>query len=158
AGGRETFVERRRVMLRHAITFILWCGLSASLVMAQQSVGGAPPQTNASSAVLQPVPALIKFGGVLIDVNGKALMGTQSVSFGLYQDQSGGAPLWQETQNVQVDEQGRYAVLLGSGDPNGLPLDLFRSGDSRWLGIQANVTGESEQPRVLLVSVPYALK
>ena len=37
-------------------------------------------------------------------------------------------------------------------------MELFASGESRWLGVQANVPGEREQPRVLLVSVPYALK
>lgn len=37
-------------------------------------------------------------------------------------------------------------------------MDLFASGESRWLGVQANLPGEVEQPRALLVSVPYALK
>jgi hypothetical protein len=40
--------------------------------------------------------------------------------------------------------------------PDGLPLDLFSSGDARWLGVTVN--GGQEQPRVLLLSVPYALK
>jgi hypothetical protein len=35
-------------------------------------------------------------------------------------------------------------------------LDLFSSGDARWLGVTVN--GGQEQPRVLLLSVPYALK
>src|SRR6266853_5977672 len=33
---------------------------------------------------------------------------------------------------------------------------LFTSGDARWLGVQ--VENQKEQSRVLLVSVPYALK
>jgi hypothetical protein len=37
-----------------------------------------------------------------------------------------------------------------------LPLDLFSSGEARWLGVTVN--GGLEQPRVLLLSVPYALK
>jgi hypothetical protein len=37
-----------------------------------------------------------------------------------------------------------------------LPLELFTSGEARWLGIQ--VQGQPEQARVLLVSVPYALR
>src|SRR4029077_11354811 len=40
----------------------------------------------------------------------------------------------------------------------GLPLELFTTGEPRWLGLQANLPKEVEQPRVLLVSVPYALK
>jgi hypothetical protein len=35
-----------------------------------------------------------------------------------------------------------------------MPLDLFASGESRWLGVQFNRPGEAEQPRVLLVGVP----
>jgi hypothetical protein len=78
------------------------------------------------------------------------------ITFTLYKDQSLGAPLWLETQNVQADGSVRYTVLLGSSKPDGLPMDLFASGEARWLGVQ--VTGEAEQPRTLLVSTPYALK
>jgi hypothetical protein len=63
-----------------------------------------------------------------------------------------------ETQKVQLDAQGRYTVLLGATEPDGLPLDLFTSSKARWLGVQPQLPGEGEQPRVLLVGVPYALK
>jgi len=39
-----------------------------------------------------------------------------------------------------------------------MPLDLFTSGQSLWLGVQPQTTGAPEQSRVLLVSAPYALK
>jgi hypothetical protein len=45
--------------------------------------------------------------------------------------------------------------LLSSTSNEGLPLEIFSSGEARWLGIQ--VQGQPEQPRVLLVAVPYAL-
>ena len=64
--------------------------------------------------------------------------------------------LWMETQNVTPDKDGRYAVMLGASTSAGLPTDLFASGEARWLGVQAQ--GQPEQPRVLLLSVPYALK
>ncbi len=38
----------------------------------------------------------------------------------------------------------------------GLPEEMLRSGEARWLGIQPE--REPELPRVLLVSAPYALK
>jgi hypothetical protein len=63
-----------------------------------------------------------------------------------------------ETQNVQLDALGRYSVLLGVSLPGGLPLDLFTTGKALWLGVQAQLPGQAEQPRVLLVAVPYALK
>jgi hypothetical protein len=65
-------------------------------------------------------------------------------------------PLWQETQNVQFT-QGRYTVFLGDSKSTGIPAELFASGQPRWLGVKP-LPGEEEQPRVLLASVPYALK
>jgi len=47
-------------------------------------------------------------------------------------------------------------VTLGETKSEGLPANLFASGEARWLGVQAQ--GQAEQPRVLLLSVPYALK
>ncbi len=76
----------------------------------------------------------------------------------MYREQSGGAPLWQEVQNAEVDSEGRYSLLMGSTLNEGVPTELFASGEPRWLGVQVNRPGEVEQSRVLLVSVPYALK
>ncbi len=106
-----------------------------------------------SSAI---VPALVNFSGTLTDNNGKPLTGVAGVTFLLYKDEQGGAPLWLETQNVHPDQTGHYTVMLGSTLPQGLPTDLFASGEARWLGVQAE--GQAEQPRILLLSVPYALK
>jgi hypothetical protein len=78
------------------------------------------------------------------------------VTFALYKDQEGGAPAWTETQNVSLDESGRYTVLLGSTNTEGLPKELFTSGEARWLGVQPE--GQPEQARMVLLSVPYALK
>jgi hypothetical protein len=47
-------------------------------------------------------------------------------------------------------------VQLGAANPNGLPAGLFSTGEARWLEVQ--MAGEPAQPRVLLASVPYALK
>jgi hypothetical protein len=102
------------------------------------------------------VPTLVNFSSVLTDVNGKPLTGVVGVTFYLYQEQQGGAPLWLETQNVQPDKTGHYTVALGSTTSYGLPTDIFVAGEARWLGVQAQ--GQAEQPRVLLLSVPYALK
>jgi hypothetical protein len=102
------------------------------------------------------VPTLVNFKGIITDVNGKPMAGTVGVTFYLYQDSEGGTPLWMETQNVQPDKSGRYAVSLGATKSVGLPTDVFVSGEARWLGVQPE--GQAEQPRVLLLSVPYALK
>jgi hypothetical protein len=99
---------------------------------------------------------LIRFSGVAKDANRKPLTGTIGITFLLYKDEQGSAPLWMETQNVQPDANGHYSVQLGSTQPNGLPTDVFTSGEARWLGVQPQ--GQGEQPRILLMSVPYALK
>ncbi len=102
------------------------------------------------------VPPLVKFSGALLDVNGKPMTGVVGVTFSLYKDAQGGAPVWMETQNVHADHLGNYSAMLGSTTSAGLPTELFASGEARWLGVQ--VQGQAEQPRVLLLSVPYALK
>jgi len=73
------------------------------------------------------------------------------VTFALYARQMGGAALWLETQNVKPDGNGNYTVLLGANSANGVPAELFTSGEARWLGIQ--VGQQPEHERILLVSV-----
>jgi hypothetical protein len=90
------------------------------------------------------------------DLNGSPLTGVAGITFALYSEQTGGAALWMETQNVTADSGGHYTVLLGSTKSAGLPTELFNSEQARWVGVQ--VQGQAEQPRVLLVSAPYALK
>src|SRR5579863_4324325 len=102
------------------------------------------------------VPPVIKFSGVLTDTSNKPLTGTVGVTFSLYQEALGGAPLWVETQNVTPDKTGHYSVMLGSASTRGLSGGAFASGEARWLGVQAQ--GQAEQPRTMLMSVPYALK
>jgi trimeric autotransporter adhesin len=123
---------------------VLLCGL---LSQAQQSVATA---TNVV------VPPLVNFNGVLADIDGKPLTGVVGVTFYIYNEQQGSAPLWMETQNVQPDATGHYSVMLGATTSTGLPSSVFATGEAHWLGVQAQ--GRAEQPRVLLVSVPYALK
>ncbi|HWY57356.1 MAG TPA: hypothetical protein VNZ03_23025 [Terriglobales bacterium] len=104
------------------------------------------------------VPRLIRFTGVLADSVGHPRNGTVGVTFSVYSQASGGAPLWQETQNVPLDPQGRYAVLLGVTKTEGMPVEVFNSPEPRWLGVWPQLDGEQEHSRVVLVSVPYALK
>jgi len=135
-----------------AISFAL---LSAGpFAVAQDTASTAiGPSTSASSSS---VPRLVRFSGTAKDLDGKPLTGIVGITFLLYADQQGGSPLWLETQNVQPDSSGRYSVQLGATKPDGLPSDLFTSVEARWLGVQ--ISGQAEQPRVLLLSVPYALK
>jgi len=104
-----------------------------------------------------PVPNLITYSGKLVLSNGfDAPAKVVGVTFAIYRQQDGGAPIWLETQNVMPDSAGHYSVLLGSTRSQGIPTDLFSTQEQRWLGVQ--MQGQAEQPRVLLVSVPYAMK
>jgi hypothetical protein len=127
--------------------WLLFLVCSAVSLCAQQA---------ASAAANAVVPPVVKFSGVLTDVNSKALTGTVGVTFSLYNEAQGGVALWVETQNVNPDKAGHYSVMLGSTTSQGIPAELFVSGEARWLGVQAQ--GQTEQPRTLLMSVPYALK
>jgi hypothetical protein len=103
------------------------------------------------------VPRVVKFSGVLRDATGLLLNGTQSVSFAVYADATGGTSLWEEIQNVQF-ANGRYTVLLGVTTTEGMPPELFAADESRWLGVRSLAVGEQEQSRVFLTSVPYAIR
>jgi len=143
---RHFFKQIRRAVIS---MFFLFCCIfnQALLSQAQQVIA-----TNTNAVV----PPLVNFSGTLTEPNGRPLTGTVAVTFSLYSEQTGGAALWMETQSVQPDLQGHYTVMLGSTSSNGLPADIFVAGQAHWLGVQ--VQGQEEQPRVLLVSAPYALK
>ncbi|HLV86155.1 MAG TPA: hypothetical protein VKV39_04205 [Candidatus Sulfotelmatobacter sp.] len=117
------------------------------------SLCGFAQQASENSNV---VPALVNFTGVLHNDHGRPITELTGITFALYKDSEGGAPMWLETQNVQPDKTGHYSVMLGSTTSQGLTTDLFAAGEARWLGVQ--VQGQAEQPRVLLLSVPYAMK
>ena len=137
---------------------IFWFfGIALSAQQAQPTAPETPSVSGSASPVVS-AARLMKVSGVLNDAAGQPLTGVTGLTLSLYKDQQGGNPLWMETQNVQPDGQGNYTVLLGSTLSQGMPVELFTSGESRWLGVQAQLPGAEEQPRVLLVTVPYALK
>ncbi len=136
----------REMRLNRLSTWALFAALLITSTLA----------TAQSPAATSPVPPMVNFSGTLTDVHSKPLTAVVGVTFSLYKDSEGGAPLWVETQNVQPDKSGHYKVMLGSSTSQGLPSALFTSGEARWLSVHAQ--GQEEQSRVLLLSVPYALK
>jgi hypothetical protein len=129
----------------------LW-GQQSQALSTDPSINERPASERAT------VPRLMTLNGMLRTRTGKPLTGVTGLIFSLYRDQQGGAPIWTEVQNALLDDEGRYTVLLGAAQPDGLPMQLFTFNESRWLGVQPQVPGEEEQSRILLVSVPYALK
>jgi hypothetical protein len=142
--ARRCLVKLFTVCLGIGLAGLLTC--KATVAQVQDTTAAA-----SSSAI---VPRLIRITGVL--PAGIDKQGSTSTTFALYKDQDSSEPLWQETQNVSPDVTGYYSVLLGGTREEGLPLEIFASGEAHWLGIQP--AGQTEQPRVLLLSVAYALK
>jgi hypothetical protein len=138
--------------MRRCRVFLFVIALCLSLVQLTLAQRSAQTSGEIGSAL----PRLVRFGGTVKGSDGNPLTGVAGITFALYSEQTGGAPLWMETQNVTADSNGHYTALLGSTKHEGLPVDLFNSEQARWVGVQ--VQGQAEQPRVLLVSAPYALK
>jgi Kelch motif len=134
------------MLMRSSLAVALLLALSVSTLAQTASQN---TNTNGSSTF----PRLIRFSGNLSTTETKSVSG---MTFALYADETGGSPLWLETQNVTVGANGHYSVLLGASSTDGVPAILFASNEARWLGVKPE--GQQEQPRVLLVSVPYALK
>src|SRR5262249_34616878 len=145
-------VLRSRPMKCKLSVLLLLCVFLAPLTAAAQESAAAPAVVAASNIV----PSLIKYSGVLKDSSGRTLTTLTGVTFLLYKDEQGGAPLWMETQNVQPDKTARYSVQLGAASKDGIPPDLFMNGEARWLGVQAQ--GKPEHPGAMLSTVPYAMK
>jgi hypothetical protein len=97
------------------------------------------------------VPASMSYQGLLKDPSGTNIPdGTYGLTFRLYSQSSGGAPLWSEAQSLPVQD-GVFSAVLGSVTPLTLPFDA-----QYWISLQ--VAGDPELPRVVLTSTPYALR
>lgn len=101
---------------------------------------------------LAQVPQLLNYQGRLSSAGGP-VTGDQTITFRIYDADTGGAELWSETQTVPVTD-GVFNVILGSITPL---ADVFSGSGSRYLSVQ--VQGESEMtPRLQFVSSAYALR
>jgi hypothetical protein len=104
--------------------------------------------TRAADATTPPAlgtpSTIIPYNGVMTDASGAPVVGFVSTILALYEEPSGEAPLWVEIKTMRTDPTGGYAVLLGGTTE--FPVDLFATGETRWLGVQPN--GGAEPPRV----------
>lgn len=102
----------------------------------------------AASAAAQ-APRLIPYQGVLLE-DGAPVTASTQVEFALFDAATGGDEEWSETQTVDPDDDGRFAVLLGS------VVDLRPNfGNPLWL--EVTVAGTALGPRTMLGAAPYAL-
>src|SRR5277367_3653895 len=90
--GQSRHSSGRQVMKR-AICWCILVGFCFSSGLAQQS-----PTATSTLGGNAAVPTLVNFNGIVTDSNAKPFAGMVGITFSLYKDQQGGAPLWVETQ------------------------------------------------------------
>lgn len=121
-------------------------------LVASVAVGSASAQSTSGVP-----PTLIPISGQLTTALGDARTGNVLLVLSLYDAQDDPAPRWVEHQVVTLDGSGRYDVQFGSTLEAGLPPELFSGTPGvRWVGVA--VENEPEQPRMMLLSVPYAAR
>lgn len=106
------------------------------------------------SSISWAVPSTVSYVGQLYAPNGLPISGSVDVSVSIFGQASDGAALWTESLGSVDLEAGRFQVLLGTMDPDGLQ-NALAGGNPRWL--EFVVDSETLSPRQEIVSVPYAL-
>jgi len=99
------------------------------------------------------VPHLIRYQGQAVDSQGVPLEGPYTLTFRLYDAETGGVKLWEEIQPTVPLSKGHFSILLGQVTP----LDAIDWSQPHWLGVQVNSEPELA-PRQRITSVPLALR
>ncbi len=104
-----------------------------------------------TAILLAAVPRTMNYQGKLTNSEGVAYNGDFTMTFKLYNSESGGTELWSETHASVSISKGLFDVRLGEINPIELPFDT-----TYWLEIE--VDGEVLSPRIKLSSVGYAYR
>ncbi len=104
-----------------------------------------------SSSAFAGVPHLINYQGKLTDTGGVPLEGSYGLTFRIYDAETGGNLLWEETQNGVVVQKGVFSVLLGSVNNLGLTFD-------KAYFLEIKVGSEVMSPRQRITSAGYAIR
>lgn len=113
---------------------------------AQQAVAATPASADVDRT------RILNLKGVLKDRDGHRLKGTVGVLFAIYEQKEGGAPVWQEVQNVELNDRGLFTAQVGATNEEGVRPELFGPEKTLWMGMQVLQPGEVERPRIRLVS------
>jgi hypothetical protein len=104
-----------------------------------------------SSEVYAAVPHLISYQGKLTNPDGVALEGAYDLTFRIYDAETAGNLLWQETQAGVVVTKGLFSVNLGSVTALGLAFD-------KQYFLEIKVGTEVMTPRQRITSAGYAIR
>jgi len=100
---------------------------------------------------LAEVPHLINYQGRLTDTGGIPLNGSYNLTFRIYDAETAGNLLWEETQTGVVINKGIFAVLLGSVTNLNLAFD-------KPYFLEIKVGNEVMSPRQRIASTGYAIR
>lgn len=102
-------------------------------------------------AAFAEIPQMVNYQGKLTDPEGVAYEGILTVTFTIYDAETGGTALWTESQNVEISH-GLFDVRLGTLTP--LTEEIFTG--ERYLEI--SIGAETLAPRQPFTSVPFAYR
>ena len=97
------------------------------------------------------VPHLINYQGKVTDTSGNPLNGSYDLTFRIYDAETAGNMLWQETQTGVVVDKGLFGILLGSVTALNIPFD-------KAYFLEIKVGTEVMSPRQRMTSAGYALR
>jgi len=132
------------------ITKVILITLMLSLLLYASGANQSQSMGTVANGVVTP---LLQYQGRLTDPTTGQIVadGTYSMSVQLYDVETGGTALWNETESVAVQD-GLFSTVLG--DTTALDPSLF-NGQALWLGV--TVEGEQLGPRQPVLPVAYAL-
>lgn len=116
------------------------------------AVWAAPARSQ--STTLTSVPPFVRVTSSFHPADGQPPAPVETMTLSIYGEETGGVPLWQETQRIAVNPDGGFTLLLGATRAEGVPPVLLAPGEPRWLAVHVERPGEGEPRRVLLATVP----
>jgi hypothetical protein len=136
------------------IVFVCFAYVCSAPLYAQSSHANNTSKTTNNTVVETPVagadsfvnPRVIPYAGFLKRQPSSTGV---AVVFSVYGSANSTNPLWQETQNVQTDQDGRYTAFLGASHSGGLPSLIINATEPQWLGVR--VAAEGNEQRAPLV-------
>ena len=146
--------------------------MSAESLASALGSAWAPVNGRVALALFPPVPPApavnhFAYQGALKSISGEPLTGEQTVEFRLYDQATGGTPLWGRRLTILLNEQGLFNVELS--DEAGEALEGTSSSDSLaaivtlssastlYVGLTVSGSDGETVPRQRLLSVPYAV-
>ena len=128
--------------------------VAMALVLAAGSAVGFELGQNESTRITNSIPRVLPFEGSYT-LDGQGVDGDTPMSFALYEQGVGGAPVWTSSNRTVTVTDGRFAVALGdTHDATPIPESIFSSSA---LYLEVVAEGNALTPRQRLAPAPQAI-